>query len=642
MESNVSEKTMKYNRIMKMNHRLSIMAATLCLCVACDTDEEVSVYGEVLRDFKTQMGGKVDPSQLWRTAITFQLSLVTDQPMKVQALSVDNAVPTCFDRKEISGSGLVTMTIPQGYGPTVKFSFSNGQISKSLYVDLEGTPTQALEVDLRTMGFLKGRQLPMDPWEGLRASVPTSLQGKSVIGSSFYTELPVQTVLESQVVREGVDASTRTEVINYELLSKGSFNIAFVSGFTGLNASRILGYYYHSPGTYSDLTFVDLTETQLYDVIDEKPKMQYQLDEKAASSMAWQPFQWYDANFDHQDGFEPPYTVVQERLNDDVYNIEFVFQKFGTSISRLRGISFHIDVPANMYVGFYLKSSEVNVAQRNKWLQLGVPEDRFPANFPGMNCSAMALNIDGKHRSFIYTDNGLVLMGMEDNITGGDNDCNDVVFGLFPDRDNPLPQVVDPEIDDINGQWVNLPWTIAYEDVARGADFDFNDAVIRLTPDFEKEEITVDILAAGCTSKMWLHYDGPEGDVNLGEIHELLGEELTPVNTRSSVATVKAKTLSNLPWPRDYTMGEDASRFYIEVQRGTCDTCSDAIFLPKTPGEMPEAICVAGEWKWPKEGVSIFTAYSQFEEWANDITQMDNWNWHTLGDLKKTVSYTKR
>lgn len=76
-------------------------------------------------------------------------------------------------------------------------------------------------------------------------------------------------------------------------------------------------------------------------------------------------------------------------------------------------------------------------------------------------------------------------------------------------------------------------------------------------------------------------------------------------------------------------MQRDASRFYIEVKRGSCHDCSDILQLSDTPSLLPQAVLVAGEWKWPMEGVSITTAYSMFAGWGRDFTNTACWNWYS-------------
>lgn len=234
----------------------------------------------------------------------------------------------------------------------------------------------------------------------------------------------------------------------------------------------------------------------------------------------------------------------------------------------------------------------------------------------------------------------MMWMGMENDITGGDLDCNDVIFGVTAKMDIYLPSVVEPDFFPTGEYTDKMPWTIAYEDVGREADFDFNDAVIKLVPDYENELCCVTVEAAGSPARMYLHYDGPDGDVNMGEIHELLSRNVgSKVNTTSYVPQTPFVEVDCVPWPKGYTMGQDAKRFWIEIQRGTCEDCTDAITLAMEPGQMPEALLVAGEWQWPMEGVHIFSAYNSFPNWAKDVSKTGYWGWYSSAKAGTVVTY---
>ena len=86
-------------------------------------------------------------------------------------------------------------------------------------------------------------------------------------------------------------------------------------------------------------------------------------------------------------------------------------------------------------------------------------------------------------------------------------------------------------------------------------------------------------------------------------------------------------------------MANDAKRFYIEIQRGTCDDCTDVITLPSAPGEMPEALLVAGNWQWPMEGVHINGAYADFPGWSHDVTRTRFWEWYQVPQYNTYVTY---
>ena len=297
-----------------------------------------------------------------------------------------------------------------------------------------------------------------------------------------------------------------------------------------------------------------------------------------------------------------------------------------------------------MHIGFYDRWDVTpRPDQYDRLIRYGVRPYTTRDQFMGTSFSAERMNVinaNGNFRSFIDEYDNVMWMGMENDITGGDLDCNDVIFGVTVKMDIYKPGIVEPGLQPIAEYDDLLPWTIAFEDVARNADFDFNDAVIKIVPDPKNEKCCVTVMAAGSTSRMYLHYDGPDGDQNLGEIHELLGGRQTDyINTTMSIASTPFVDVACVKWPKDYHVASDAGRFYIEIQRGTCKDCTDMITLADSPGKMPEALLVAGEWKWPKEGTHIFSTYSIFSLWARDATKVNYWSWYDSPKLGNYVDY---
>jgi hypothetical protein len=357
------------------------------------------------------------------------------------------------------------------------------------------------------------------------------------------------------------------------------------------------------------------------------------------------------------DSFGSKKASNNDRLGDNAYNSQMVYNRYGEHISALRGISFLVDVPEGTRIGFYLRSDEEpDPKQWSLLKESGIPPYTANRNeFKGTCFCAESMNMEGngrgKHRSFVQDFDEVIWMGMEDLLNGGDHDCNDVIFGVVSDLEIHMPEIVSPELSDPDNPndpdpynpVVNyndpLPWTIAFEDVYRNPDFDFNDAVIKVIPDYENERCCVMVMAAGSPTRMYLHYDGPDGDQNMGEIHELLASNLTYVNTKSALAGTPFVTIDCVPWPKGYTMADDAKRFYIEIQRGTCDDCTDVITLAQEPGQMPEALLVAGEWHWPLEGNHIFSTYEEFPNWAQDVTRTRFWEWYKTPEMNGFVSY---
>lgn len=591
---------------------------------SCDDETYHTEYERTKAAFLEAIAGKIGSSQGWRTAVTLHVNLRNSEKAVISAFSMGEEEMALYDQDVLSGEGTVRLTIPQSAHREVLVMVESGSQTVEESIQLTGALTEAVTLDLKAKTAL--RQATANP--------SSSIYGTDIQPNVGYTEierLAIETV--EQYTQEGMDPTERGLIDNYELISNGPFYVTMYYGYTGTYAPRILGYYRHSQGTYKDLEFVDLVDTHSYDYIDGKAKLQYQLDGNTKK--------WYDANFDHLDGFEPPYTSVEARLNDEAYSIDQVMKKYRDRMSLARGLTYKIDVKPGDRVGFYLKNPRTqNDVQRERVIQMGIPASVLPSPFYEMNWSVKRLHTNGKHRSILIQDNGYTIMGMEDAGNGGDLDCNDVLFGLYAEMESEMPAIITPEVDKHIFSSRKQSWTLAFEDLYREADFDFNDAVIQLTPDYEQEVCAVSVMAAGSNDRMYLHYNGPEGDQNLGEMHALLGEsELCCINTESTVPMTPFVPLDDVKWPKHYTMAEDARRFYIEVKRGECEDCSDLITLPYEPGEIPQALLVAGEWKWPKELMPIYSAYTNFPEWAKDATDMTYWDWYLNAEKGMTVVY---
>ncbi len=618
-----------------MKHFALLFGVILFIFFSC-SKEEASELERTTAAFADSLGTDISALQWWKTTVNLEIDIVTDKPVKLWLLSTeDHAV--LYDYKEVQESDTVFMTAPQGQGNNFYITYQYNNIYSTIEITLSGKPDEVISIDTRQQNNMIRRRAPKE-----------SLSGMSIDGKPSYYEFEMNQLFEffnmMNISRISTNAKELGLNCNYELVSNGSFTITWVNGYESDQSSRILGYYYHSPGTYEDIKYVDLSETHKWDYIDGLAKVQYKFSKEIVrDEHTFKSNTWYDANFDLNDRYGSTYSSNMDRIGDDAYNMQAVFNEYGSFISALRGISFDIDVDPGMHIGFYLRSDEEPYPQQYLRLkQKGVePYSKHQYNFMGCCFSAEALNIDGKHRSFIMDNEEVIWMGMEDIVEGGDLDCNDVIFGVVSKVGiDYMPDIITPSFFTI-GEYSIFPWTIAYEDVNRDADFDFNDAVIKLIPDYEKELCCVTVMAAGSTTRMRLHYDGPDGDQDLGEIHEILGQSdyQKTINTEASLASSPFVQKDCVPWPKDYTMANDAKRFYIEIQRGTCEDCTDVITLATEPGQMPEALLVAGEWKWPKEGTNIISSYSDFPKWAKDVTRTRFWDWYQSARSETIVSY---
>lgn len=630
--------------------------------VACSKEEGYTENERTEAYFLDKLNGQISPMQWWKTAVTLSINVQTSCEVKIWAMSNDDTY-TLYDYKFVKQSGTYTMSVPQGKGSVIKLCYVCNDKKGAKNISLTGKSIE--QITLNTGSSSKSPEQKyagvfMPPMDGNAGSegdddgphydpdVDRSLHGTSVDGHAEHYEFTLaqkQELVEMLKIlsKESINAKTVHHLnCNYELRSNGPFHITWLTGYESSQNSHILGYYFHSPNTYSDIEFHDLAETHKYDIIDGYAKVQYQLRDTsiiAHPEYGLEAYKWYDANFDMRDLFGSKTASNNKRIGDKAYNGLEIFKIFTTGVCRLRGLSFLVDVPEGKELGFYLKKDELkspaqwDVLKRYNIKNIGERDEWKATNF-----SAEALNSEKTHRSCIIPYESTTWMGMEDVFNGGDFDCNDVIFGITAETEILKPTPVEPDIDHFVEVGDAMPWTIAYEDIGRNPDFDFNDAVIKLMPDYDNELCCVTVQAAGSNSRMYLHYDGPNGDVNMGEIHELLGGHSgAKINTTTSVAEIPFVEIDCVPWPKDYTMANDAKRFWIEIQRGTCEDCTDIITLAYEPGKIPEALLVAGEWKWPMEGVHIFSAYNSFPYWAKDITKTSYWNWYSYPKVGTVV-----
>lgn len=618
---------------------LSLVIGFFLLC-SCST-EEASERERTYAEFIDSLGSEISSHQWWRTAVSLKINVTTDAPVQIRLLATQPYNWVLYDYKEVTSSGSVIMTAPQGQ--TDKFYLNCIYKNKlvSHIITLSGKSEESINLDFT------GR----NNRSGVRHAPPASLCGSSINGDAKYYQFNQNQLADFYAMMDlsvnNVDAKNRLGLnCNYELESNGPFYITWVNGFEAEQRSRILGYYYHSPTSYEDIIYVDLSETHKWDYIDGLAKVQYQISkEDIVDGHVFKPNTWYDANFDMNDTYGSTRANNMDRIGDNAYNSQAVYMRYEGFISALRGISFKIDVPEGKRIGFYLRSNEEPYPEQWRLLQSkGVrPYVSNEEDFMGTCFCAEFMNVEGNgrglHRSFVAEYDEVIWMGMEDLLDGGDHDCNDVIFGVVADMKICMPTIIDPELLPSGKDADLFPWTLVFEDVNRNPDFDFNDAVIKLVPDYEKEQCCVTVMAAGSTSRMYLHYDGPDGDMNLGEIHEIMGGKLDCINTKNSLVGTPFVEIDCVPWPKDYTMAKDAKRFYIEIQRGTCADCTDVISLPDAPGLMPEALLVAGEWQWPMEGTHIFSSYQEFPQWAKDVTKTRSWEWYRSPNDDTSVSY---
>lgn len=632
---------------------LTTMLLAAMLVLASCSSEAFSEYERVKANFQSAIGGEVSPGQMWRTAVKLNVKVHSAGSAQLWLMSAEEE-GTLYDYREVAAGGTTTMTAPQGQAGTMFLVGISGTERSVSTVVLTGKAEETVELKFDGVNATPSKTSAQSPVTAIAtAHAPQKSATKSSLYGSSIMKGSQQVQLSDVQLKEALDMLNTSYIeyvkakdlglnCNYELESNGDFEITWFAGNCQSSTPHILGYYYHSPDTYDDIKYVDISETEIYDYIDGKAKVQYMVNQEAADIYGVTPGAWYDANFDMGDIFENPSPNLRARLNDDAYNTMAVIDRYGDNITAMRGITFTIKVPKGMRVGFYDRIENVALPEQYDRLQrLGIKPYTSRAKYKAMNfsCEAMNVPMQGTYRSCIVESPHSLWLGMENDYTGGDLDCNDVIFQISAKLDIYMPDIVTPEVKPIVHPSDKMPWTLAFEDVHRDADFDFNDAVIKLVPDYDNQRCCVTVMAAGSPHRMYLHYDGPDGDINLGEIHSLLGG--TPdqyINTKAASTTTPFVNIDCVPWSPTYDMRKDASRFYIEVVRGTCTDCSDILQLPDQPTSLPQALLVAGEWKWPREGIDVNAAYPTFSQWCKDITKTSYWGWYTTTN-GKCVSY---
>lgn len=649
---------------------LAAMSVAMTGCSSVDDDAEVVSDRdyEYVADFMEMIGGKVDKNQTWVTGTAISATVKTSGEAVVSVYTLGKETRTLYARKKVDGNGVLVFDIPQNSDEMIAFEAEYGD-GERVYrkMNLSTALNQFMAVDMSrnaTRAMAESNSVK-NPNSALICQSNSSTEG-GYAGHNFgYTSFPGWVWDDlAKAVPESVDPKKNNMITNYELISTGPFYLSLLYGCTGTYSSAILGYYfYKEKGVYSDIVMVDLMDVLNYDYVDGYAKVQYQLAGESAGT-------WHDANFDYRDGdglVKNKFTTSQvKRQGDNAYNTLLVNQEYDgvDGIQAVRGMTFQINVPVGYRLGFYLKrAGSMSDAQKKQLTKIGVPQKYIDVNRP-FCFSGSALNIGNKPwKSVIRKYDGYTFMGLDDNADGGDNDCNDVTFGLTAGNGGSLPGVLLPGVQDLDtDKYYNndgtvtespkevyvqnvvegrdpfdygtpstpgegeesadvpvydLPaWTIAYEDKGVKGDFDFNDFVIKVVPN-TANKAKVYACANGGTLDAELHYDGPEGDVKLGRMHQYLPAR-SNVGDKIDYAPV---LVGEVEWPEGYLMTKDAYRFYIVLE-------GKKIAVSQTSGSVPQAICVAGEWRWPKEHVNLSTAYSLVGEWAKNIFTSEGRDWY--------------
>lgn len=606
----------------------------------------------------------VDPKQTWMTSETVQLDISIDDEADITAQTIMNEKVTVLGQTHLKGSGVMFLDIPQGIGSSFGLVYDDGVNAKQYrQINLVGNNAKVIDVNFQSTS--KTRSVaPAAQSVSTRAATNSSLYGNSIIEDCGYLNFgpwgwgDVQKALvESKNSKENMST-----LIDYEIQGKGLMEggemqandtilLSFLYGYTGQKEARTLGYYYHSAGTYSDIVFKDIAEVLKLDYYNGKAKVQYQLDDQTT---------WYDANFDYMDDpAKPSQTPANSvRKGDEAWNTLNVYNYYGDRLTAIRGLTFKLSIPKDKEFGFYLRTDvALSDEQKTKLTKLGVTDSILPKYSANYSCASMNTK-DNNFRSAIAIYDNFTFMGIDDDLGGGDFDCNDVTFALSNSKgEKYIPEFTDntknsnwnKDVIEKHPEYINPPileetnlqsWTLAFENAGLYNDYDFNDVVLKVTPDTKNGKAEVKLLATGAQRKTEVWFNGTK----LGEVHELFGVSTdTFVNTTSNTATKKAVTLPSIDWPKNTTMEEQRKKFSLKVYNddGTLDrefSMEDLLNDKKSP----QALCVAGDWKWPKERINVYVAYPLIGKWGVNFNNPEYYNWYSQPKADAVVTLLEK
>ena len=620
----------------------------------------------------------VDPKQTWMTSETVQLDISIDEEADITAQTIMNENVTVLGQKHLKGSGVMFLDVPQGIGGSFGLVYDDG-VSPKQYrqINLAGYNGKVIDVSFQSESATQA-SAPAIQRASTRAATASSLYNNSILADCGYMNFGSWAWEDIAIaLTEGLKSyNNHKAMIDYEIMSRGEVTsggeyhtsetvyLSMLYGYTGTTDTRVVGYYTHS-GNYSDIEFHDIADVLKYDYFNGKAKVQYQLDNNTS--------QWYDANFDYKDGDKlpaytnptqdintPSYASNSERRGDDAYNTLLVSEIYGDRVTAIRGLTFELKIPEKKVYGFYLRTtSALNETQKTKLKNIGIPDDKLPkctANYTNANMNTGS----GKQviRSAMAIYDNFTFIGLDDNTSGGDYDCNDVTFALSNVRGEKLiPKFTQESLNSSlneetlkeHPEYSNPPsleeiklqsWTLAFENAGMDNDFDFNDVVLKVTPDTKNGKAEVKLLATGAQRKTEVYFKG----TFLGEVHELFGVSTdTFVNTTSNTATKKAVTLPSIDWPQNTTMEQQRMNFSLKVYND--DGKVDREFsMNDLLNDMtsPQALCVAGDWKWPKERINVYVAYPLIGKWGVNFNNQEYSNWYSQPKADAVVTLLEK
>ena len=665
------------------NNFRSILSVT-CLCsmmVACGEYESFS-YDEPSKEPETPTtdkrdeafikaaGGPIDPNQTWISASTLDLNIATQGNCQINVYTSGSELRECFKQKKVLDNGTIRVSMPQGYsgdllvecidakGEHFYETIKSSELSKPVNINFARKMTgltraaytnpNNIKDGLISQSFIKDwgyYSFPGDVWDKLLIAAPEAT---------------------------GVNPNSDNYAVNYKLVSRGPFYVCFAYGDTGTGGRLNIGYYHYKEGDLSTFDFVPIAEALYTDYYYHpesgdnnlvKSKVQFSLKDNETT--------WYDTNFDHYDTPQEMSKVTNKnRQNDDAYNVTYSYNNNKGNIDRVRGLVYQIDVPVGDVVGFYLTRTSNDSLHRQKLIDLGIRSSVVNNSQKFMGSGTFTesrLNYSNAkaYRSLVRYYDGFIFMGLDDNVTGGDYDCNDVTFCLIPGGNGILPGVYFPYILD-NGNpdkphdqplYYNpdltktekptdtdyldkeIPWTFAFEDKPTSSDFDFNDVVIQVfeyTNQNGKHSADFYLCSAGGTLPAKVYF---RNQLICEDVHKTLGGTLKNTGKETVVKHVKLGTVTFDSFGYDF--GTNAKDLKIVVTEENSERTIDINTRATEESMAPLALVMKSFWNWPTENTSIFDAYKNFGGWVQNYADPKYMEWYKDYDEAKVTKFNK-
>ena len=167
-------------------------------------------------------------------------------------------------------------------------------------------------------------------------------------------------------------------------------------------------------------------------------------------------------------------------------------------------------------------------------------------------------------------------------------------------------------------------YTMCFEDRPTNADYDMNDVVLKASR-VNDHSIKISVVACGAADNVTICGIPGGRSLNNREIHDIFH---IGIGTFANTGGQKAAEVWEVVETGNMTIAQFLKNIYIEN-----NTAKTTIKMPKESGESPCVIIVPFDFKYPKEGNSITTAYKGFLNWAQDLNQNEDWYTAPEGSL---------